>query len=188
MNNEIFEKYKDHYQKMHYSGNFQGGSFKFEYVDTLKLLVEKTKSKTILDFGCGKAMHYKKPEPINKMFGIENENVSFYDIGVKEYEVLPEGVFDGVISTDVLEHVPEEIIDETLETIFSKAKKFVFLVISCGLAKKKLPNGENAHVLVKSPEWWNNRCKKFYDTKRIVHIRYTIPTDPEFDILGLTKK
>lgn len=185
MNNELFEDYKKQYEAMHDKGHFPGKSLKSEYVEIIKSLVEKTYSKTALDFGCGKAKNYKTDPPINHFFGIKSENMKFYDIGFKEYEVLPEGQFDGIICTDVLEHVPEPLLDDTLEKIFTKSKKFVFLTVSCGLAMKSLPNGENAHVTVKKPEWWNNKFKKYYTSKKIVHVQYLVPKDPKYNILNL---
>lgn len=185
INNEVFNEYKDYNKTLHERGNFHGGSLKFEYTKNIKSIVDATNSVTVLDYGCGKAMHYKKEKPINELFNIASKNMRFYDIGVPEYEVIPDGTFDGVICTDVLEHVPEDIIDDVIEQLFSKADKFVFLVISCGLAVKILPNGENAHVTVKHPEWWNSKLKQYYRANRIVHIKYTIPTDPKYNILNL---
>ena len=170
---------------MHDKGNFTGSSLKYSYAPSIKALVEKTNSKTVLDFGCGKAQAYKSDNPINNHFGIKLENMSFYDIGVEEYQVLPEKMFDGLISTDVLEHVPEELIDSTLETMFSKCSKFAFLVIHCGLAVKVLPNGQNAHVTIKPPSWWNNKLSRHYNSSRLVHVQYQIPKDPKYNILGL---
>ncbi|HKZ43150.1 MAG TPA: hypothetical protein VJ044_19485, partial [Candidatus Hodarchaeales archaeon] len=61
---------------------------------------------------------------------------------------------------DVLEHVPEEEIDEVLKEIFEYAQKFVFLSISTKLADKKFPDGENVHVCVKPPDWWLEKLPK----------------------------
>jgi len=185
MNTELFAEYKSQYQQMHSRGAFSGGSLKYEYADSIRTIVNHTGSKTVLDFGCGKAAHYKKENPINEKFGIASQNVSFYDPGVEEYSELPAGDFDGVICTDVLEHIPEPLLNETLQTIFSRARKFVFLVIDCGLAVKCLPNGENAHITVKSPDWWNNHLSNYYTVDKIIHVRYTWPDDPALNILKL---
>lgn len=179
--------YKEYYKQLHADGHFKGGSLKFGYAPDIAAIVSATESKTILDFGCGKAGHYltKETTPIHERFKIQLENVSFYDPGVPEYEKLPEGTFDGVICTDVLEHIPESEIDEVIETIFSKARKFVFLVIHCGLAVKLLPNGENAHVTIRHPDWWNAKLRPYYTTDNIVHVKYEVPPDPEYNILNL---
>lgn len=185
MTEEIQARYIGYYKKMHERGAFAGGSLKYDYVDSIKGLVDRTRSRTLLDFGCGKAAHYHNDNPINEKFGIDRKNISFYDPAVPEYEKMPEGTFDGVICTDVLEHVPESFLAETIAAIFNRADRFVFLVVNCGLAVKKLPNGENAHVTVQTPAWWNRQFKPHYDTKRIVHLRYLIPEDPVLNILKL---
>jgi hypothetical protein len=75
------------------------------------------------DFGCGKGLQYTKFK-YHEELGVMP---TLYDPGVPEYDTLPEGIFDGVYSTDVMEHIPKEQIPETFETIFEKAEKFVFL-------------------------------------------------------------
>ena len=65
------------------------------------------------------------------------------------YDTLPDGPFDGVISTDVLEHIPEEHLPETFDQIFSRAERFVFLAICTRKAIAILPSGENAHCTLR---------------------------------------
>ncbi len=77
-----------------------------------------------------------------------------YDPAVVDYATPPVGTFDGVYSTDCLEHIAEEDLPWIIEEIFSYATKFVFLTVATVPAKKNLPNGENAHVTLHTPEWW----------------------------------
>ena len=72
---------------------------------------------------------------------------------------LPEGNFDGIISFDVLEHIPEEEIPQVIKEIFERANKFVFLGIDTSPAEDILPNGENAHCTQKPLEWWVDMIK-----------------------------
>jgi hypothetical protein len=166
MDNNLFSEYKNYYQQMHRMGHFAGGSLKKEYIPKIASMVEETSSKTLLDYGCGKADHYRLYK-INRHFGIADQNTYFYDIGVPEYEILPEGKFDLVICTDVLEHVPEDNVADTLAEIFEKAVKAVFMVIYCAPAKKNLPNGMNAHVTVKPPSWWKEQIKMHHKKQRL---------------------
>ena len=96
---------------------------------------------------------------------------SLYDPAIPEYETLPEGQFDGVISFDVLEHIPKEQIPETFQIIFSKAKKFVFLGIATAPAKAVLPNGENAHCTVEPIGWWETMVERYAPKKVYTHIK-----------------
>jgi len=121
-------------------------------------LVTGTKSKTILDFGGGRGHQYSIYKKHNRM-GIREENITIYDIGLEGKDIMPKEMFDGVISTDVMEHIPEEEIDEVLDLIFSKARRFVYIGVFCGPALKLLPNGDNAHCTIKPPEWWRKRIK-----------------------------
>ena len=152
--NEWIEQYKQYHKEHTEYGN--GGGLKF-YLQHIVDLVQDTKAETLLDYGCGKAegyLHHKH----HKNWG--DIMPSLYDPAISEYEVLPDGNFDGVISFDVLEHIPKEQIPETFQTIFSKAKKFVFLGIATAPAKAILPNGENAHCTVKKPDWWEPHILK----------------------------
>lgn len=175
MNEQLFAEYKEYYKQMHDKGHFAGGSLKKEYAPKISSMVKETNSKTLLDYGCGKAEHYSFSK-INRQFGIADNNTYLYDIGVKEYEILPDGKFDLVICTDVLEHIPEANVEATLDEIFSKATKAVFFVIYCGKAKKLLPNGENAHVTIKKPEWWQDKISKYHN-KQLLSVKFIVPKE-----------
>lgn len=120
-------------------------------------LIQHFKAESLLDYGCGKGYQYTKRKIHDKFFsGIMP---TLYDPGVPEYSKFPANRFDGVICCDVLEHVPEEFIDETLKQIFSKANKFVYISVSDIPAFAILPNGENAHVTQKPVDWWIDKIK-----------------------------
>jgi hypothetical protein len=147
-------------------------------------MVCATDSKTILDFGCGHGLQYKRDKMHQKM-RIALEDIVLYDIANPRHNVLPDHNVDGVISTDVMEHIPEEFLPEALTAIFTKADKFVYLTVHCGLATKILSNGENAHCTIKHPREWNALFKK-YNTKNLpLYVRYRIPTKPEMNPLNL---
>ena len=96
---------------------------------------------------------------------------SLYDPAVPEYENLPDGPFHGIFSTDVLEHIPEHQIPETIKEITFRAERFVFLAICTRPAIAILPNGDNAHCTLKPIEWWADMVKKHSYRQVYTHIK-----------------
>jgi hypothetical protein len=178
-------KHLSDYEKLHTEGHFSGNSLKFGYVEYLEGAIKSTGCKTLLDYGCGKAQMYRRYKYHN-LIGIDDHGLYLYDPAVPLYSTLTKDDVDAVICTDVLEHVPEDELDEVLHTIFSKAKRFVFLVVYCGLAKKTLPDGTNAHVTVKHPKWWKEKIEGHNYREVKLKVKYLIPVNPESNILGLT--
>src|SRR5690606_11800435 len=80
--------------------------------------------------------------------------VHCYDPCYAPYSKLPEGRFDGVVCTDVLEHCPEQDLPWIIGEIFGYADRFVYANVACYPARKHLPNGENAHCTIKPAAWW----------------------------------
>jgi len=82
------------------------------------------------------------------------ESIRCYDPGHPPFSVLPEGGFDAVICTDVLEHCPEEDLPWIVGELFGYARRFVFANVACYPAAKTLPNGENAHCTIRPVAFW----------------------------------
>ena len=132
----------------------------------IKRLIDATGSRRILDYGSGKGQQYQARDitlpgvpgqwpSIQAYWGVDE--IVCYDPAYPPYSELPRGAFDGVISTDVLEHCPEEDIPWILDEIFSYARKFVFANVACYPAKKRLPTGENAHCTIRPLKWWEEQ-------------------------------
>lgn len=160
------------YQQMHVEGlphlgieasRLYDGVSLILQLSKIKMLITHTQSTSLLDYGSGKGRVYrmlniklKTGEQISNVrdyLGIER--IVCYDPAVKEHMKLPNERFDGVVSSDVLEHCPEEDIPWIIEEMFAMARKFVFANIACYPANKKLPNGENAHCTIRPSAWWN---------------------------------
>jgi Methyltransferase domain len=148
----VLDDVLNQYKIMHKSPKYFRGISTCNYRSEIGRLIRKTVSDSLLDFGSGKGLQYQDPYLLQVSWGIEK--ITCYDPGVPEFSTLPTGKFDAVICCDVMEHVPEHAVKETLATIFSLAKKFVFFVITTAPAKKELPDGRNCHVTVKPEEWW----------------------------------
>ena len=112
--------------------------------------------KSILDYGCGKGNLVKalaQKYPDIKVYG--------YDPAIEEFSRLPAEKVDFIINTDVLEHIPEDELPETLAQI-SALSQNVFFHLHHGKASFILPNGENAHCTVYPPEKYHALLGKFF--------------------------
>lgn len=152
----INDEYKQQLQALHKNPKmFEAGAKKLGKLD--KFLTQYTPT-SLIDFGCGKGNLIKA---IAENYpGI---SVTGYDPGVEEFENLPDGTFDLLISTDALEHVEPEMIDETLKVINRLFSKAAYLVIASYRAKKTLPDGRNAHLIIESFDWWEQKIKQYID-------------------------
>lgn len=131
-----------------------------KHEDAIAKLIHETGAKHLLDYGSGKGSAYK-PFPGEPAEGRIKAHpawpgvkVTCFDPGFAPYSAPYEGKFDGVISTDVLEHIPDDDIGWVLDEMFAAADKFVYTVAACYPARKTMPNGENAHVTLQPPDWW----------------------------------
>ncbi len=149
--------------------NFKGESLT-PHIENIKLLIDKTNSKTALDFGCGKAKLYYE-QNVHIYWGIEK--MGLYDPAIEQLNKIHLDNFDCVISTDVLEHIPEPEILNTLNLIFSLSNKCVYLNIAMYPANTVLPNGENAHCTLKPIQWWRNQIEKTIKENIETHVIYS---------------
>ena len=105
---------------------FYGKSLADHFAPVARLISE-TGAKTLLDYGAGKGMLYEDypGEPLGsrhkrlKAWG--DTKVACYDPGYEPFAAAYEPKYDGVISTDVLEHIPVEDIPWILDKLFASA-------------------------------------------------------------------
>ena len=158
------EQYKQYHAEK--NTNYPGNNLKPQ-LHHIKDLVKDTNAKTLLDYGCGKGLQYtewKHHEELGVM-------PALYDPAVPEYENLPDGPFDGVYSTDVLEHIPKEQLPQTIMEICSRAQRFVFLAICTRPALAVLPSGENAHCTVEPIAFWKKMVETYTPKPIYTHIK-----------------
>ena len=163
----------DSYKKLHeQEGKFKGISL-IPLVPTLMKIVKDNDCKTLLDYGCGKAIPYDKERcrevdlrnPIQELCSLESFDL--YDPAYEKYATLPDKKYDIVVCTDVLEHIAEQDIDYVLTKILSRSKKIVFLNISCQPALKHFKEGKfkgkNVHISVFDPSWWGHKIGNIWN-------------------------
>lgn len=154
--------YAKAYRQLHKKRKyFQGNSIR-PYVDDIAALVKASNARRLVDYGCGKGLQYTRDNVHEAWGGIMPY---LYDPGVPELDEYPlPGYWEGVICTDVMEHIDKPDVDDVLGAIFrlTAPTAFVFFSIACRPAKRKrLPDGRNVHLTVKPPEWWIERLRRF---------------------------
>ena len=139
-------------------GDFHGLTI-LQHHKIIAKLVKNTKSRTLLDYGCGRADAYRSPHSFPSVIGVKWSDVYLYDPAFEQYSVKPPGrKFDGVLCSDVCEHIPEDEVPEFVATLFQHARRFVWASVCCRPASKTFPNGiTNLHVTVRPIEWWRER-------------------------------
>lgn len=142
------------YREMAETGTQFHGLSIMAHRELIGKLIEFHKAKTLLDFGCGRGDAYYFPYQIHRDWGVSRPTL--YDPAFMQHDELPPlgERFDGVLCSDVLEHVPEEDVRAFIEGLFARAKKFVWASVCCRPAKKTFADGTNLHVTIQPYLWW----------------------------------
>jgi len=146
-----------------HNAKFWIGESLAEYKYQVWDIIKRNKIKKILDYGCGKAQFHHLLFNNHKTPGAPNVDITGYDPAYLPFAKRPEGKYDMIICTDVLQHVQEDKVEEVLADIFQFSDN-VFLTITCYDATQVLLNGKNAHYTVKHPDWWKKKLQP-YDGK-----------------------
>lgn len=96
-----------------------------------------------------------------------------YDPAIPYWSGTPQPA-DMVASIDVLEHIEPECIEAVLDDLKRCLRKVGFFTIGQAPAKKSLPDGRNAHILIRPDEWWIERLGRRFrvvKTSPLLHKR-----------------
>lgn len=125
-----------------------------------------TSFETVIDFGCGTGRPAKKFQDLEfQVLGVDfapnclETDVPFIDACLWE---LPEIAADWGFCTDVMEHIPTEMVPKVLEEIWASTKKGAFFQIA--LTKDSFGDriGERLHLTVKPTDWWIDRLSSHW--------------------------
>ena len=158
------------YLEVWQSGNYRKACHGLDFFKQCRH--EMGQFKTVLDIGCGTGRLLK--HLIDN--GFEAEGVDFahnaLDPDIKDdlifhhaniWELDLDPVFDIGICADVMEHIPEEKVQDTLSAIHDHCYK-VYYVIANYPSKHM---GHNLHVTMKPKEWWRENIALQADVREI---------------------
>ena len=136
------------------------GTSLIRWVFHINNIIKDTQSSSLIDFGCGKAMAYHNKITADDILykNVKDfwkiDDVFLYDPAVKKYNKYPKKKADGIICTDVIEHIPPQDINKFIEELYKLANKFVFVVAATIPAEKTFKNGDNVHLTIKNSDEW----------------------------------
>lgn len=133
---------------------FRGLSI-IQYAEQIGELIARTESRTLLDYGSGAGDAYEEPIMLHQNWGIEKPTL--YDPAFPAIDQLPGGKFDGVVCSDVLEHVKEGDVEVLIQRLFVYAERFLWASVCCRPAKKFFADGTNMHITIRKMSWWRDR-------------------------------
>ena len=145
----IDPEYQAQLTTMHSQGRFVNGA---KAAKVVRPIIERYNPTSILDFGCGVGALVNSLQET-----YPNMRVEGYDPGNAEHSRVPKRSFDVIVSADVFEHIEPKHLPATLQLISSKMTVAGWFRIACYPAKKQLPDGRNAHLIVEKPEWWREQ-------------------------------
>ena len=145
------------YKEIHKNPSLSKGTALLKHIPEIARLVNMLDCKTILDYGCGKAYFWKDFKHWRALMNNVPRSVQLYDPAIPEFEEMPEGRFDMVICTDVLEHVHPSETDNFLKTLFLYTRQCLFINVSTIPAKKTFKDGTNLHVNLRTIDQWEKK-------------------------------
>lgn len=152
----ISDSYRALNQELHLDRPTYGAGG-YRWATTAARLIQQHAYRSVLDYGCGKGTM------IEKLRGLVPPNVWLqgYDPSFPPFTEPPREA-DLVMCTDVLEHIEPEHLDAVLADLARLTKKRCVCVIATRPAKKTLPDGRNAHLIVEAETWWLSRVSRHF--------------------------
>jgi hypothetical protein len=139
----ISPEYRQEQERLHAKGNY--GTASLQFGEIVSELVEKTGAETLLDYGCGSMQNLRKVLDCDVLY-------LGYDPAVPEFSCKVPS--DLVTCIDVLEHIEPELLENVLDDLQSLTKRWAFMTVHTGPARKTLSDGRNAHLIQQPPCWW----------------------------------
>ncbi len=173
----ITPEYQKQQQALHEDPKLNYGTTAEKYGESVSEMVDALGVSHLLDYGCGhnrSLMRTFKPQAECK--------IQCYDPGVPEYSGMPKPA-EMVVCIDVLEHIEPPLLDDVLDHLEELTERVLFATVHMGPAGKFLPDGRNAHLIQKPPEWWLPKLFERFTLKG-----YNLRNATGFEVICLAKE
>lgn len=147
----ISEAYREQNRLLH-ERDPQYGAGGEKWAPYIAKMVNEEGFYSVLDYGCGKGDLGRAL----KAAGIE---IAEYDPAIPGKDKTPEPA-ELVVCTDVLEHIEPVHLNAFLRELRRLTKRRLFFNVATRPAAKTLPDGRNAHLIVKPADWWREKISK----------------------------
>ena len=175
--NVIVTDYIKKYELLHRSNAAVfDGKFSFRTLKRklFKIVAVFKRPVTILDYGCGKG-------GANEIFVHQHARKYIQCLYLYDPAHIPlskrpsEGMkFDAVLSADVVEHIPENGLEDIFMDMISFLSEDGVLVVrtTSHPALKRFPNGENLHCTLWEPEKWDKFIQSIWSGRYILLVDF----------------
>ena len=127
------------------------------YIRGIVRVIKAYNITSVVDYGAGqKSLKNELPLQFPEL------KIQSYDPGIPSIARVPDPA-ELVVCTDVLEHVEPECLDSVLEDLQRVMIKVGYFYVATRPANQLLADGRNAHLIVESIDWWQQRIAKYFD-------------------------
>jgi Methyltransferase domain len=148
----ITHEYKEQCRLLHEKQSWGNHGWKALPQVLSMILQFRRRNPSVLDFGAG-----ERTLENTAKWAMPHLKVTSYDPGMPGIDKLPEGNWDFTVCTDVLEHIEPEFLEKTLDLIYERTECAAYFIIATSKAKAILPDGRNAHLIIRPHEWWTSQ-------------------------------
>jgi hypothetical protein len=154
--NVISEDYRAQQSQLHSMPRGYGGVNTVVAAPVVLEVAQQIGAQSVLDYGAGKG-HLGEYLFTHGFVG----DYRPYDPAIPIWAEAPQPS-ELVACCDVLEHIEPECLEAVLQDLRRVTLKKGIFLVNLREAKKTLPDGRNAHLIVKPAEWWRERLAEHF--------------------------
>lgn len=175
MTDSLLDRERDKYRRMWQRREYRLWAPGEDVAELAMSSLGATSGDRVIDFGCGTG----RPALRLQQLGMRVLAIDFADncldpgIDLEQFVVAPiwnplPVMAEWGFCTDVMEHIPPERVDQTLDAIRAATERGAFFRIDFGPDVSGRLIGEALHLSVHAPEWWEEKLARRWRSVRRV--------------------